>query len=442
MAQALIHAVLGEDATVENITLFNGSDLVGMEYEPLFDFQKPLVNKPAWLRGGRRLRHHDRRHRHRPSWPRPSARTTPASAAKTTCPSSSWWTPSGQHGQGDALGGHVCQKTPTRSSSKTWRSAGCWSRRPDVHARLPLLLALRHAAHLLRPRHLVHPHDRGAGPADAHTTAPSTGCRTTSRKAAWATSWKTSSTGASPASATGARRCPCGCASAATRTSSARSKELRRAGPRRAASDIELHRPYIDQVTITCPKCGERDAPRRPRSSTAGTTPAPCPLPSGTIPLRTRRLFEQHFPANFISEAIDQTRGWFYTLLAISTLLFDRAPFENCVVHGPRAGRGRPEDVQAQGQRGRSLGGAGQAGRGRGALVLLRRRRALAAQAASPARLVGEMQRKFMGTLWNTYAFFALYAYIDQLRPGEPDGRSPRTVSLMDKWVLSKPAIR
>ena len=161
------------------------------------------------------------------------------------------------------------------------------------------------------------------------------------------------------------------------------------------------------------------------------------PFAQWHYPFENKEMFEENFPANFISEAIDQTRGWFYTLMAISTLIFDRAPFKNCLVHGPRAGRGRPEDEQASRQRRRSVGRAGQAGRGRGALVLLRRRARRGCPRASPA----SWSAKCSASSW------ARCGTPTRSSPCTPPStttslrfRSPRKsdYTLMDKWALSK----
>jgi hypothetical protein len=153
-------------------------------------------------------------------------------------------------------------------------------------------------------------------------------------------------------------------------------------------------------------------------------------------PFENKELFEKYFPADFISEAIDQTRGWFYTLIAIGTLLFNRAPFENCIVMG-----------HVQDAEGRKM--SKHIGNVIDPWEVLDRQGADAvrwyfyASAAPwlPTRfsheLVSEMQRRFMGTLWNTYAFFALYASIDNYDPLSQKA-NPEDFTLMDRWVLSK----
>ena len=210
--------------------------------------------------------------------------------------------------------------------------------------------------------------------------------------------------------------------------------ELRELGDN-VPKDIELHRPYIDAVTITCPKCGGK-MHRTPEVIDCWYDSGSMPFAQWHYPFENRELFEENFPANFISEAIDQTRGWFYTLMAISTLVFDCAPFKNCVVLG------HVQDAEGQ-----------KMSKHKGNVVdpwdVLDRQGADAVRwyfyaSASPwlpkrfsHELVSEMQSKFMGTLWNTYAFFAMYASIDDYKP-EALKADAADFTLMDKWVLSK----
>ncbi len=199
--------------------------------------------------------------------------------------------------------------------------------------------------------------------------------------------------------------------------------------------DIELHRPYIDQVTITCPECGG-EMHRTPEVIDCWFDSGSMPFAQWHYPFENKETFEANFPADFISEAIDQTRGWFYTLLAISTLLFDRSPFENCIVMG-----------HVQDAEGRKM--SKHIGNVVDPWEVLDKQGADAVRwyfyASSapwlPTRfsgdLVSEMQRKFMGTLWNTYAFFTLYASIDNYDPLTQKA-DRKDFSLMDKWILSK----
>ncbi len=199
--------------------------------------------------------------------------------------------------------------------------------------------------------------------------------------------------------------------------------------------DIELHRPYIDQVTITCPECGG-EMHRTPEVIDCWFDSGSMPFAQWHYPFENKETFEANFPADFISEAIDQTRGWFYTLLAISTLLFDKSPFENCIVMG-----------HVQDAEGRKM--SKHIGNVVDPWEVLDKQGADAVRwyfyASSapwlPTRfsgdLVSEMQRKFMGTLWNTYAFFTLYASIDNYDPLTQKA-DKKDFSLMDRWILSK----
>ena len=211
-------------------------------------------------------------------------------------------------------------------------------------------------------------------------------------------------------------------------------EELRRLGAN-VPEDIELHRPYIDAVTIPCEKCGGV-MHRTPEVIDCWYDSGSMPFAQWHYPFENKEIFEANFPANFISEAIDQTRGWFYTLIAIGTLVFGRAPFENCIVLG-----------HVQDAEGRKM--SKHIGNVVDPWDVLNRQGADAvrwyfyANGAPwlPTRfsheLVSEMQSKFMGTLWNTYAFFTLYASIDDYKPATQHAK-PEDFALMDKWVLSK----
>ena len=198
--------------------------------------------------------------------------------------------------------------------------------------------------------------------------------------------------------------------------------------------DLELHRPYIDRVTLTCPQCGGVMR-RTPEVIDCWYDSGSMPFAQWHYPFENREIFEKNFPANFISEAIDQTRGWFYTLLAISTLQFGRSPFENCVVLG------HVQDAEGR-KMSKHLGNVVDP------WSVLNEQGADAVRwyfyaSAAPwlpkrfsGELVSEMQRKFMGTLWNTYSFFTLYASIDGYDPNRR--ADPKDYSLMDRWALSK----
>ena len=199
--------------------------------------------------------------------------------------------------------------------------------------------------------------------------------------------------------------------------------------------DIELHRPYIDEVTIRCPKCG-KPMHRVPEVIDCWFDSGSMPFAQHHYPFENKDLFEQQFPAKFISEAVDQTRGWFYSLLAISTLLFNKAPYENVIVLG------HVQDENGQ-KMSKSKGNAVDpfdALQTYGADAI---RWYFYVNSAPwlPNRFHGkavtEGQRKFMGTLWNTYAFFVLYANIDEFDATKYTLEYDK-LSVMDKWILSK----
>ena len=199
--------------------------------------------------------------------------------------------------------------------------------------------------------------------------------------------------------------------------------------------DIELHKPYVDKITFACPKCGGT----MHRTSEV----IDCWFDSGSMPFaqlhypfENKELFEKRFPANFISEAVDQTRGWFYTLLAISTLLFNKAPFENCIVMGHVNDKNGIKMSKHKGN-------------------VIDPWSVLDVQGADAVRwyfytgsapwipsrfypeAVSEAQRKFLGTLWNVYSFYVLYAEIDKFDPTKY-ALDDCKLTLMDKWALSE----
>ena len=198
---------------------------------------------------------------------------------------------------------------------------------------------------------------------------------------------------------------------------------------------IELHRPYIDQVVLTCEDCGG-EMHREKEVIDCWFDSGSMPFAQWHYPFENKELFEQRFPADFISEAIDQTRGWFYTLLAISTCLFDRNPFEHCVVMG----HVQDKDGQKMSKHKGNVVDPWTVLNAQGADAV----RWFFYNNAAPwlpnrfyLEAVAETQRKYMGTLWNTYAFFALYAQIDQFDPkAHPLDRVELT--LMDRWALSR----
>jgi isoleucyl-tRNA synthetase len=199
--------------------------------------------------------------------------------------------------------------------------------------------------------------------------------------------------------------------------------------------DIELHRPYIDAVTIKCPKCG-KEMHRVPEVIDCWFDSGSMPFAQHHYPFENKETFEKQFPAQFISEAVDQTRGWFYSLLAISTLLFNKAPYENVIVLG------LVQDENGQ-KMSKSKGNAVDpfdALQTYGADAI---RWYFYTSSAPwlPSRFAGKMvvegQRKFMGTLWNTYAFFVLYANIDNFDATKYSLEYEK-LAVMDKWLLSR----
>ena len=198
--------------------------------------------------------------------------------------------------------------------------------------------------------------------------------------------------------------------------------------------DIELHRPYIDEPTFKC-KCGG-DMKRVKDVIDCWFDSGSMPFAQLHYPFENKELFEKQFPADFISEAIDQTRGWFYTLLVISTLLFDKAPFKNCIVLG-----------HVNDKNGLKM--SKHIGNVVDPWTVLNKQGADAVRwyfytgsaPWLPSRFypeaVSEAQRKFMGTLWNAYAFFVLYADIDKYNPALYDVNKVK-LSVMDRWILSK----
>ena len=212
-------------------------------------------------------------------------------------------------------------------------------------------------------------------------------------------------------------------------------KELYEMSGDERAKTVELHRPYIDEITIKCPECG-KPMKRVPEVLDCWFDSGAMPFAQYHYPFENKELFLSHFPAQFISEAVDQTRGWFHSLLAVSTLVFNKAPYENVIVLG------HVQDENGQ-KMSKSKGNA------------VDPFEALAKHGADAIRwyfysnsapwlpnkfhdaAVTEGQRKFMGTLWNTYAFFVLYANIDEFDATKYT-LDYEKLPVMDKWVLSK----
>ncbi len=224
--------------------------------------------------------------------------------------------------------------------------------------------------------------------------------------------------------------CECGC-----QHSVGSRQELFEMSGNEAAKTVELHRPYIDEITIKCPECG-KDMHRVPEVIDCWFDSGAMPFAQYHYPFENKELFEAQFPAQFISEAVDQTRGWFYSLLAESTLLFNKAPYENVIVLG------HVQDENGQ-KMSKSKGNAVDpfdALETYGADAI---RWYFYVNSAPwlPNRFHGkavqEGQRKFMGTLWNTYAFFVLYANIDEFDASKYTLEYDK-LPVMDKWLLSK----
>ncbi len=201
------------------------------------------------------------------------------------------------------------------------------------------------------------------------------------------------------------------------------------------SKDIELHRPYLDGLTCKCPKCGGK-MKRTPEVIDCWFDSGSMPFAQYHYPFENADLFEKTFPADFISEAVDQTRGWFYTLLVINTILFGKAPFKNCIVLGHVNDK---NGIKMSKHKGNVVD----------PWSVLDKQGADAVRwyfysTSAPwlpsrfsAETVSEAQRKYIGTLWNTYAFFCLYAEIDGYNPSKFNLKKCK-LSLMDKWILSK----
>ncbi len=198
--------------------------------------------------------------------------------------------------------------------------------------------------------------------------------------------------------------------------------------------DIELHKPYIDNVHLKCPHCG-KEMHRCKEVIDCWFDSGSMPFAQLHYPFENKELFEKNYPAQFISEAVDQTRGWFYTLLAISTAVFDKNPFENCIVLGHVLDKKGLKMSKSKGN-------------------VVDPFEVLASQGADATRWhfytasapwlptrfstddVGESQRKFLSTLWNVYSFYVLYAEIDKFNPLEY--KDFKSENVMDKWIMSK----
>ena len=199
--------------------------------------------------------------------------------------------------------------------------------------------------------------------------------------------------------------------------------------------DIELHRPYIDAVTIKCPKCG-KEMHRVPEVIDCWFDSGSMPFAQHHYPFENKEIFEKQFPAQFISEAVDQPRGWFSSLLAISTLLFNKAPYENVIVLGLVQDENGQKMSKSKGNAVDPFAALQTYG-----ADAIRWYFYTSSAPWLPSRFAGktvvEGQRKFMGTLWNTYAFFVLYANIDNFDATKYSLEYDK-LAVMDKWLLSR----
>ena len=198
--------------------------------------------------------------------------------------------------------------------------------------------------------------------------------------------------------------------------------------------DIELHKPYIDAVHLNCPECG-KEMERVKEVIDCWFDSGSMPFAQLHYPFENKELFEQNYPAQFISEAVDQTRGWFYTLLAISTAVFDRNPFENCIVLGHVLDKKGLKMSKSKGNVVDPFEVLGSEG-----ADATRWHFYTASAPWLPTRFstddVSEAGRKFLSTLWNVYSFYVLYADLDKFNPTEyADFVSD---NVMDKWIMSK----
>ena len=224
--------------------------------------------------------------------------------------------------------------------------------------------------------------------------------------------------------------CDCGC----QESIGSRAELAERSGNPDDAK-VELHRPYIDEVTFKCKECGGT-MKRVPEVIDCWFDSGAMPFAQHHYPFENKDLFEQQFPADFISEAVDQTRGWFYSLMAESTLLFDKAPYKNVIVLGHVQDENGQKMSKSKGNAVDPFEALGQYG-----ADAIRWYFYTNSAPWLPNRFHGkavqEGQRKFMGTLWNTYAFYVLYAEIDQFDPTKYTLNYDK-LSVMDKWLLSK----
>ena len=431
MADVLIPNIMGEDAVIENKITMKGNDLVGTEYEPLFAFQKDLVDRPAWrvvadgyvtMTDGTGIVHIA------PAFGEDDARV----GRDNNLPFLQLVDTKGEMSKETPWAGTFIKKADPIILQELEMNGQlvaapafehdypfCW--RCDTpliyYARATWFIRMTEVHdQLMKNNRTVNWMPENIKEGRMGNFLDNVIDWGLSRERYWGTPlpvWV----------------CDCG----HIHTIGSR-KELIELGDN-VPADIELHRPYIDNVTIKCEKCGGR-MHRTPEVIDCWFDSGSMPFAQWHYPFENKEIFEANFPADFISEAIDQTRGWFYTLMAISTLLFDKAPFENCIVMG------HVQDAEGR-KMSKHIGNVVDPWDVLGVQGADAVRWYFYASGAPwlPTRfsgeLVSEMQRKFMGTLWNTYAFFALYASIDNYDPTAQKA-DPASLSLMDKWVLSK----
>ncbi len=431
MAKALIHTVLGEDAEISNLTTFPGAELKGMEYEPLFDFQKGLVDKPAWrvvcdsyvtMTDGTGIVHQA------PAFGEDDARV----GRENNLPFLQLVNTKGELTKETPWAGVFVKKADplilkdldergllVKAAPFEHDYPFCW--RCDTpliyYARSTWFIRMTQAHDaLMKSNAAVNWMPENIRDGRMGNFLDNVIDWGLSRERYWGTPlpvWL----------------CKCGHMHVVGSI-----EELKKLSDN-CPDDIELHRPYIDAVTLRCEKCGG-EMHRTPEVIDCWYDSGSMPFAQWHYPFENKEIFEENFPADFISEAIDQTRGWFYTLTAISTLLFKRAPFENVLVLG------HVQDAEGK-KMSKHIGN------------VVDPWSVLDKQGADAVRwyfyangapwlptrfsgdLVSEMQGKFMGTLWNTYAFFTLYASIDNYEP-EAAKADPKDFTLMDRWVLSR----
>ncbi len=223
--------------------------------------------------------------------------------------------------------------------------------------------------------------------------------------------------------------CPCG------KRHAVGSIEELRAMSDNCPQEVELHRPFIDEVTLRCPDCGQQ-MKRVSEVIDCWFDSGAMPFAQWHYPFENKDIFTSHFPADFISEGVDQTRGWFYSLMAISTLLFDKAPYKNVLVLGHVQDKDGQKMSKSKGNAVDPFEALETFGADAIRWYFYNNSAPWLPNRFSKEAVV-EGQRNFMGTLWNTYAFFVLYANIDSFNPTAYT-LSADQLSVMDKWILSK----